>query len=995
MDVAKRWPLMIDPQGQANKWVKNMEKDKFLHILKMNTPSDQFAKILDQCIMQGHCLLIEDVGEEMDPTLDPVLGKKIFKQHNITQIHRGDRDIPYDANFKLYLTTKLSNPLYMPEVSILVTIINFTVTFEGLEEQLLGDVIHHEQPKLEEERTKLIYSIANYHMSLKEIADKILQLLADASEETILVNYELINTLEGSKLKSIQIHQMMSKSKESETKVNITRNQYRSISFRGSILYFCIADLGGIDPMYQYSLDYVKKLFKKAMSDTPPTDDFQNRLESLLDHITKNIYRNICRGLFEKDKLTFSFLICSSIQRKSGMVGNDAWNYLLRGPGLVSEQEIEEGEEGGPTMLENPLPKFISREAWDLVAALENSMFPKFGGLGRHITDNIPIWTDFATTAEPHKFTLPGNYQEKLTRFDKLLLLRIFRPEKLLFGCTYYVQKELGQFFIESPSVSMEAVFQDSDKITPIIFVLSSGADPTGQLFKFAEEKGMQDKLTYISLGKGQEKKAGDLIEMGKYHGNWVLLQNCHLAKSFMSQLETYVMSFEETKMKIQDSFRLFLTSMPATYFPVPVLQNGLKSTTEPPRGVKANVKRTFAEMTEATYDSCPSKQKEFHKLLLGLSFFHAIVQERRKFGALGWNIRYEFNDSDLETSMTMLQIFLEEQEEIPWEAMNYVAGNINYGGRVTDDWDRLLLLNILKKFYTTEILAGKEYKFSMSDKYLIKEFRTLGSVREYIEQLPSEDDPCLFGMHENANITYQSQESDKLLQTILHIQPKVQTTEGQSSDEIVLQLLKDLSHRHPNQLEKDQGRKSIVVTLSTAVIDCHTTVLMQEIERYNKLLHLMRGSFLALERAINGYSLMSNQLDQMYLAMLRNLVPPNWQKVSYESLMPLGSWFRDMLKRVEFMRAWLNEGHPNCFWISGFFFPQGFLTGTLQKHARKYKIPIDQLSFSFSVLKKRDPHKIKDPPKVNIYIYIYYRMEYIYLAYTWKQQIGICRIKR
>jgi dynein heavy chain len=77
---------------------------------------------------------------------------------------------------------------------------------------------------------------------------------------------------------------------------------------------------------------------------------------------------------------------------------------------------------------------------------------------------------------------------------------------------------------------------------------------------------------------------------------------------------------------------------------------------------------------------------------VFGVSFFHAIIQERRKFGPLGWNIRYEFNDSDLETSNIMLKGFLENQDEIPWDAINWITGMINYGGRVTDDKDIRLM---------------------------------------------------------------------------------------------------------------------------------------------------------------------------------------------------------------------------------------------------------------------------------------------------------------
>lgn len=105
------------------------------------------------------------------------------------------------------------------------------------------------------------------------------------------------------------------------------------------------------------------------------------------------------------------------------------------------------------------------------------------------------------------------------------------------------------------------------------------------------------------------------------------------------------------------------------------------------------------------------------------------------------------------------------------------------------------------------------------------------------------------------------------------------------------------------------------------------------------------------LQKAIQGLIIMSQDLDDMYLAFQNNVLPGIWKKVSYSSLKPLSSWFKDMLARVEFMRKWLNERNPNSFWMSGFYFPQGFLTGVLQTHSRLYKIPIDTLNFKFKVM--------------------------------------------
>ena len=192
---------------------------------------------------------------------------------------------------------------------------------------------------------------------------------------------------------------------------------------------------------------------------------------------------------------------------------------------------------------------------------------------------------------------------------------------------------------------------------------------------------------------------------------------------------------------------------MPADYFPVSVLQNGAKLTTEPPRGIRTNLKRSFQDISEQMFEES-KKPDVYKKLVFGLCFFHAVIQERRKFGPLGWNIRYEFNDSDLETSRTMLGMFLDEQDEIPWDALIFVTGHINYGGRVTDDWDRVCLLSILKTYYNPEIL-NEGYKFSESGTYYAPPIGSLDSYKQYIDDLPLIENPEIFGLNENANITY------------------------------------------------------------------------------------------------------------------------------------------------------------------------------------------------------------------------------------------------
>ena len=125
-------------------------------------------------------MLIENVGEELDPVLEPLLQRQLFKQAGRLVIKIGDAIIEYDNSFRLYITTKLQNPHYKPEVCTRVALVNFLITPDGLEDQLLGLVVAKERPDLEEEKNQLVRQNADNKKALQGIEDKILQMLSEA-----------------------------------------------------------------------------------------------------------------------------------------------------------------------------------------------------------------------------------------------------------------------------------------------------------------------------------------------------------------------------------------------------------------------------------------------------------------------------------------------------------------------------------------------------------------------------------------------------------------------------------------------------------------------------------------------------------------------------------------------------------------------------------------------------------------------------------------------
>ena len=325
---SKRWPLIIDPQSQGNKWIKNMEKENNVQVIKLTNP--KFLNICDTSIRLGYPVLLENIGETLDPSLEPILQKNIIKTASGPHIKLGDQMVPYRPEFKFFMTTKMANPHYLPEICIKVTLINFTVTPDGLEDQLLVEVVKFEQPEIEAKKDQLIVTMADFQRQLKEIETKILKLVSEATED-ILNDEELIIVLDQSKQTSIQIGERMVEAEQTSKVIQETRESYRPVAIRGSVLYFVIADLALIDPMYQYSLEFFMKLFKIRLDRSEASDDLRRRLEILVQDVTKSFYESICRGLFERDKLLYSFLITSSVLRRDSKITDQEWNFFLRG----------------------------------------------------------------------------------------------------------------------------------------------------------------------------------------------------------------------------------------------------------------------------------------------------------------------------------------------------------------------------------------------------------------------------------------------------------------------------------------------------------------------------------------------------------------------------------------------------------------------------------------------------------------------------------------
>ncbi|KAK3095642.1 hypothetical protein FSP39_017066 [Pinctada imbricata] len=942
---ASRWPLMVDPQGQAIKWIKNMEASRGLKVIDLQ--QSDYMRVLEGAIQFGIPVVLQNVQETLDPSLDPILNKSLMRIGGAYMIKLGDKEIEYNPEFRFYITTKLSNPHYTPEISTKSTIVNFAVKEQGLEAQLLGIVVRKERPDLEEQKDSLVRSIAAGKKKLEELEDEILRLLNE-TKGSLLDDEQLVNTLQTSKVTSQEVTEQLTISETTEVKIDAAREGYRPSAQRASILFFVLNDMGRIDPMYQFSLDAYIELFLMSIDKSQRSSKLDERIANLNDYHTYAVYRYTCRGLFEKHKLLFSFQMCAKILEAANKINMDEYNFFLRG-GVVLDRENQ---------MDNPCSGWLGDVAWDNITELEK--LTNFHGIITSFEQYPRDWNIWYTSDTPETAPLPGEWDNACNELQRMLIVRSLRPDRVSFCATSFIINNLGSRFTEPPVLNMQAVVEDSTTRSPLIFVLSPGVDPTSSLIQLSESSGMAQRFYSLSLGQGQAPIATRMIKQGVREGNWVFLANCHLSLSWMPQLDKLV-----EQLQIEDphpEFRLWLSSSPHPEFPISILQTGIKMTTEPPKGLKANMKRLYNLITEPQFQRC-TKQDKYKKLLFCLCFFHSVLLERRKFLMLGWNIAYEFNDSDFEVSESILSIYLDEYEETPWEALKYLIAALSYGGHVTDDWDRRLLMTYIQDLMHDAVLNNPFYKLSSLPTYYIPKDGPLSSYIDFVSMLPNVDHPEAFGQHPNADIQSQIQETRMMFDTLLSLQPQISTTGGESREDKVLDLAANIFKQIPENIDYENTVKILSVDPSPLNV-----VLLQEIQRYNSLLNEIRASLTSLEKGIQGLVVMTMELEVVFQCIYDGRVPPSWLK-AYPSLKPLAAWTRDLVERVGQFEKWAVTAHPpTIFWMSAFTFPTGFLTAVLQTSARLNSVSVDTLSWEFSVMTVDDSN-ITGPPKDGVYI--------------------------
>ncbi|CAN0438741.1 unnamed protein product [Ascophyllum nodosum] len=975
--LSSRYPLLIDPQGQALNWIRKHEKNRLPTAGVISFFSDRLREMLEFCMMEGKALVITGIEEDIDPMLTPVLEKQVIVKTHGKYIKFADKMCEFNDAFMLYMTTRLPNPHMSPENQAKITVVDFTVTQKGLEEQLLGCIIQKEQNSLEEQLRNVLGEVTNNTKALMALDQLLLERLS-ANTGNFLDDEELIGALAETKKRAVQVRDRLVAAREMRESINEKREQYRPVATRGAVLYFAMGDLSLVNVMYQTSLDHFQTIFIRAMDMAEKAALPSKRVSNIIETMTFNVYRYVSRGLYEQDKLSFKLILALKILLTAKRLNQADVLLLIKGGASLDLDVVP------------PKPnQWLADPAWLNVIQLGKKIL-LFQNLPNELVRNEEAWRMWYAENEPEEVPVPY-FEARLATdpsvgaFYRLLLVRSLREDRTLPCVNNFIRltdsieqaggrlPAMGPRFVEPLTDTIEFVFSEMDHTRPIIYLLSPGADPTDYIEGLARKK-CRD---IVCVSMGEASVASRALTAATVCGSWVLLQNCHLGLEYMESMEDYL----QTLPSCHADFRLFITSEPHPKFPIGLLQMGVKVTNEPPKGLRAGLLRSFRVIVDqAKLERVDSSQ--WRALLYSLCFMHSVVQERRKFGPSGWCIPYEFNDGDLNACTNFLERHL-YSGSVSWPMVQYMVGEVQYGGKITDAMDRRLFKAYTETWMGPATLspsfrfnplpplqAGHHFNYLIPDSEEVQEYLT------YIQSLPCIDGPEVFGLHPNADLTFRNKEGLHLLATLMETQTKQAT--GRSSgtrEDMVLRKCTELLSIMPEDLGE---ASSLEKTAAQEGLDKPLQIfLAQEVQRLQQVVVNVTKMLKMISQAIRGEVVVSEDIISAIDAIHNARVPRQWifthagDEISWISP-SLGQWFSSLVARCGQLSTWLLWGRPACFWLTGFFNPQGFVAAVQQEVTRAHKTErwsLDGVVLHTEVSEFERAELIKRPPREGVYI--------------------------
>ncbi|XP_075048645.1 cytoplasmic dynein 1 heavy chain 1 isoform X2 [Mixophyes fleayi] len=961
-----RYPLIIDPSGQATEFIMNEYKDR--KITRTSFLDDAFRKNLESALRFGNPLLVQDV-ESYDPILNPVLNREVRRTGGRVLITLGDQDIDLSPSFVIFLSTRDPTVEFPPDICSRVTFVNFTVTRSSLQSQCLNEVLKAERPDVDEKRSDLLKLQGEFQLRLRQLEKSLLQALNEVKGR-ILDDDTIITTLENLKKEAAEVTRKVEETDIIMQEVETVSQQYLPLSTACSSIYFTMESLKQIHFLYQYSLQFFLDIYHTVLyenSNLKGTTDHTQRLSVITKDLFQVAFNRVARGMLHQDHITFAMLL-ARIKLK-GNIGEPTYDHEF--------QHFLRGKEIG--LGNSSVPKINGLTEEQVEAMIRLSNLPAFRDVMSKVEadDQFCIWLESSSPEQ----TVPYIWNEDKPAtpigqaVHRLLLTQAFRPDRLLAMAHIFVSTILGEAFmsvIDQPLDLAHIVDTEVKPSTPVLMCSVPGYDASGRVEDLAAEQNTQ--ITSIAIGSAEGfSQAEKAINTAVKSGRWVMLKNVHLAPGWLMQLEKKLHSLQP-----HSCFRLFLTMEINPKVPVNLLRAGRIFVFEPPPGVKANMLRTFSSIPVSRICKSPNERARLYFLL---AWFHAIIQERLRYAPLGWSKKYEFGESDLRSACDTVDTWLDDTakgrqnispDKIPWSALKTLMAQSIYGGRIDNEFDQRLLNTFLDRLFTTSSFDG-DFKLACKvDGH--KDIQMPDGIRrdeflQWVELLPDTQTPSWLGLPNNAECVLLTTQGIDMISKML----KMQMLEDED----------DLAYAETEKKQRtdstSDGRPAWMRTLHTTACNWLHVIpqtlnhlkrtvdnikdplfrfFEREVKMGAKLLQDVRQDLTDVVQVCEGKKKQTNYLRTLINELVKGILPRSWSRFTVPAGMTVIQWVADFSDRIKqfqnISQAAATSGAKELknihVWLGGLFVPEAYITATRQYVAQANSWSLEELCLEVSV---------------------------------------------
>ena len=899
LKIACRWSLLVDPEQQTINWVKSVENLNNLKVFKADDA--ELCKKISKCIELGSPVIVENVVDELDSKLDKLIQKTYFVENGLSVVEIGEEKIRIHPNFKIVFASQKDAVDFPSKLQSHFLVINCIPTQSGLEDYLKRIVLSKERKDLDQ---KTEYTIRQQCETTK---------MSDLNRSTIIKT--LLNT-DGNILEqessfrelskcSAEVKSCLKKMKkiqETQAEIRDIHSGYLPIAKHGAILFTTVKKLLSFNKMYNYSLEWYTNLYISSIDNSNKSKTLGKRVRYLCDHLTFNCFSQVTQSIYLKDRQTFSFLLCLDLLLFNQMISESDITLLLKDP------EISE--------VENPATGWILPSAWNSICSLE--LTDQFAGIVEDFTKFSNKWKLFYDAIETDDLPLHEPWNSRLEKLQKLILVKILRPEKLIDMMNIFLSTNLGYKFIEPLPLDLGRTLSDTGAKVPVLFLLSEHSHPLDMIKALRKSRHSEtsDEIIFTSLHQDSLDVINNAVEISLKDGSWVVIQNCHLSPVCCKYLDQLLLQISATS-EVNSSFRLWLTSKPSLCISTYVINRSIKIAVEEPKDIKEQMLLSLQSsyISEANFDSSvPGKEASFSKIIYSLLFFIIKCNGRNLYESQGWSMPTVFNKVDIEFVLSSVKQTLKSQEGVSFAMLKFLVNHCNLSHRIQDFQDNVLLEALLNDVLSPNLLTINRYKLSSSVNFFVPNKILYADYLDFVKNLPQKSSFDAFDVTKISHTTLEIKNAEYLLLSIKIANKFPAGIRIQNPKEFCEETLKKISEIDINRPET----KSKLYW-----------ILQEESRRYSNIVELIKLDCSSLLNQMEGKMVLDPQSESLYNYIKQEKVPQAWNSHGDLGILNMNRFISAVFDNISYVNnemSLFKSDKPVC--LSACLDPGKFLDG-------------------------------------------------------------------